>query len=189
MSQEFIYPYTETGGVQITELLHKGQIDYVSAIITGASGRILHFEASPKEVVLKETDINADYWMYANIDNLRYVSFDLHTRKHGTGSRLFYQPFDVHPDLFAAKFVGVCIDHFEKTGEVQGLRGKWHSRGVNFKQFMTSYLQDHDKVKAAKSTWSGRTYASYGFGDISDDSIFMHIDQDNPMIDTLFKKG
>lgn len=188
MSKEIDYPYTQAGGAPLIELLQRGQVDQVRKIITGGSGRELLFEASPDEVLLRDTESDIDYWMFAKVDDSRNVTFDLHTRKNGRGFRLLYQPFEIHPDFFANKFVGACINHFEQTGGVNGLRGKWYSKSVNFKQFMDSYEVNQDKVKAALSTWSGKTYSNFGFGNLTKDEIFMHTERANPMIEALFRK-
>jgi hypothetical protein len=99
------------------------------------------------------------------------VTFDLRTKKSDRDMRQKF-PWERHPDMFAKKFVGMALQYFGDKGiEINTCRGSWGSFSDNLRAYNHELKKSGDKVKAAKSTWSGQAFIEYGFTQIEEKDI------------------
>ena len=89
------------------------------------------------------------------------------------------------PDFFAAQFMKIAIDYFERIrgNEVKRVKGIWEPWSDNYKDFFKSYNKEgRDKeyqqkgqrtlLEAARNTWTARILAGLGFDQIDDVQMF-----------------
>ncbi len=140
---------------------------------TGGSGRELGYSISSDLMEIYE---GLDWELKAEIDRERpkidvpgeIVSFFLRTREGGWfGFR--------HPDLFAAKFVPLALDHLSRQHPIHTIHTKW-TFGPNLKQFREAE-KALKPVQAANTTWSGKLFNHLGFYIPSPQHIFVERDK------------
>jgi len=74
-----------------------------------------------------------------------------------------------HPDFHAKRFISYALAHFESNGlKIHTFSGTWGEDSTNFRQYHEARSHGLAPAEAAKSTWSGRTMAQFGFTDIED---------------------
>ncbi len=146
MIEQHEYPVNRNGvGINFENLR-----DNKGALIS-ASGRIIHSEISDNEIYLED----GGYSMQATLGD-DFLSFYIYTKNIQTGKK--------HPDFFAAKFVGLAVNHFESKGlPIEKVRDVWPRWSDNYTMFMEEFENSQDKVEAAKSTWSSKVYEDLGF--------------------------
>lgn len=182
MSHEIDYPNNGVG-FPLAEILRRGETGLVNESIISASGAELTCRISPREILI--SDQSVDYWMWAGITRIDKISFDVFTRDR----TLLDNPMCVHPDFFANKFIGSAIDHLIKATDITGCLGKWYGGRRNYIEFMQNYEESGDKVKAAQTTWSGRTFTQYGFGLVSENEVFLDLEDKIKCVEATFRRS
>ena len=104
MSHETQYPY-EGGGLKLDGILTPAETHWTDGITIGGSGKPINYSVGPGVVSIWDASANPRNLMKAQADFEGTVSFRLYTRRDGI----------VHPDFFARAFVGVAIEHFERS--------------------------------------------------------------------------
>jgi hypothetical protein len=137
--------------------------------ILSGSGRILMCEMDRRSFGICDSKFK-ERRMSAAVGH-GIITFDLRTRDSDLDMRHNF-PWERHPDMFAKIFVGMEIQHFEDKGlKVNTCRGSWGFFSENLRTYRRELKKSGDKVKAAKSTWSGQTFMEYGFTEIEEKDI------------------
>lgn len=171
-------------GIPFQQLIERVAKREYTGRFTAGSGRTLRYLINDKNIEIKDV-LNTKYYMDATASIDGSVSFLIRTRlftqKRRTEGRLTEE--DRHKDMDAKKFIGFALDYFTSKGiNITTCRGVWQiGNSDNFDTFMEEYQKHHDKVRAAKSTWSGKTFGFYGFTHIEEDNIELRGDNSSPV--------
>lgn len=183
------YPYQPgERGIPFDELLARVEDGKWKGIFTSGSGRTLHYIITSRTISIQEDD---QYWLNAFADEGN-VTFDLLTnRKRITPSG--EERREPHPDMYAKEFIRFSLKHYEDCGiYIQGIQSIWehpsNNYSDNYTKFMKEYALHHDKVNAAKVTWSGRTFASFGFSQLREVDVVMGDYLGKPYVSAYFSK-
>lgn len=128
--------------------------------VLSESGNMIGWEIGRNSIRLDNYFRERFFSLAADIDD-GIVSFDLVTRI----GRL---PPIRHPDFYAGAFVGCALNYFENSGHIiKGLSGSWFAESRNYREFYRYLKRTSDEHLSARSTWTGKTYAKYGFSKIA----------------------
>jgi hypothetical protein len=155
------YPYVEgLHGIPFAGL----PVGEIGRIVSG-SGRDITFLAEPGNIWVKDENAKA-FRLSANLNNKGFLVLNLKTRI----SRRFSER--VHPDFYAANFIGFALANFERLGQqVPAIEGVWIPGSVNYAQFQKAYAATRSTVLAAQATWTGRRAIQHGFTQVREASI------------------
>lgn len=171
------YPYLPSGGINFQEIIAKVTDGQTNGEIIGGSGRRLsyNFQIGNGDPQILVEDIAKPYFrlVAAVKKDTSVASFVLYTKE---------PPFDIrpglgqipHPDLFAGRFVGYSLWFFQQIGIDTGVcQGRWveSDKSDNYWQFIEGLAKSGSKSNAAKSTWSGQTFARYGFTVVGENDV------------------
>jgi len=137
--------------------------------ILSGSGRILICKIDKHSFGIYDSKLQ-ERTMSAAVDD-GIITFNLQTKNSDRDMRQEF-PWERHPDMFAKKFVGMALQYFgDKRIEIDTCRGSWGFLSENLRAYRRELKKSGDKVKAAKSTWSGQTFMGYGFTQIEEKDI------------------
>jgi hypothetical protein len=172
------YPYVKGSHGIPFDTLMPGQIRSVES----GSGRILDCGVNPGDIFAHDTR-NKKLRLYATLAMDGTLNLNLQSRTV-EGSKII-----LHPDLFAARFVGFALRNFELSGEtVTGLMGLWFPDSVNYDAFHDALATTGDTVLAAQTTWTGRIAAQYGFTKIERGNVLVVDAKENSSVTAYFGK-
>lgn len=173
---EQIYPFVPgKAGIPI----YKVRPDPNGVRVQGGSGRLLRCVLLPDYLRVSDID-DSRYFMFADLTSgHQQIRLDLRT--------VIENPNLVrHPDFFARRFIEFALDHFIKHGfNPTNFVGKWSPNSVNYRQFFELLGAFHDRVAAAKDTWSGRVMGNQGFSEVNDSDIYI---DPGKRIEVVFQK-
>lgn len=159
------YPYESAShGIDFTSMPD----DDFLYIFEGGSGAVLSASIAPSMLMLNDEERGGSLVAIADPAN-RAFNLALSTRLKD-GSR--------HPDLFAAKFIGVALHHFARNGfRPDCLEAEWTPGGDNYNTFKDGMQTHRDKRDAVLATWTARIIAQYGFTRVEYHNIDVSLDK------------
>ncbi len=169
--------------IDYVTLFNEGKNKPAGYTIKSPSKHELQITFSPVEVSIK--DIKDDYFYMLATNTAGILELSLITKKGNLR----------HPDMKARQFIAFCLNHFSTTAfPIKAFRGIWYGENnVNYKKFRQIYELTDNKVVAAKYTWSGKTFISFGFTEISDGDVeikngYPKLDIQGEVVLALFSK-
>jgi hypothetical protein len=163
-----LYPYAPgERGVNFDEIIERAKKGERIGTVTSASGKNLGYILDEGHISV--SDLENEYFMLSASWADETVEFALASTK--------IQSREKHPDMYAGKFVEFALSYFESQGKtVREIFDVWEPPSDNYKGFCNARNYWDNDFKAAKQTWSGRTYAKFGFSHV--DSICFPTEQD-----------
>ncbi len=152
-SSDGLYPYKAgSHGFLFHKQFQEGKQD-----VEGGSGNVVVSEISENKISLTDQTSENKFKLVATVDKDNVLLFDLRTREKNADGEV------VHPDLFAAKFLGYALEYFKANGkEITKAKSIWKPWSVNYKTYMR-LSKTSDAKEAASKTWAGQTFGFYGF--------------------------
>jgi hypothetical protein len=168
--ERLIYPY-KLGkvGIPFEELFRLSRNGREEGVVVSGSGRKLAYEIKNTTLSVRDLEF-PDRQLSAKVEGgiATFASQTRVTIQSNKNNSLRTR----HPDMFAGKFTGIALQYFGDTGiNINTCKGIWQYWSDNFISFNRVFGQSGDKVKAAKSTWSGQTFIKNGFSEISEKDI------------------
>lgn len=178
MEKQKLYPYVlGEAGIPFDQIEAHGRADLKQGYIIGGSGEILFYRTANNFIRIFKGCEGSILRLVSSINSATgVVEFDLHTHMRPIDGPFKTENFtseNRHKDMFAGEFVGFAFEYFCKSGITPtAVRSTWQKgTSDNYDIFMREYSNTGSKAEAAKRTWSGRTFAKYGFSEITDDDI------------------
>jgi hypothetical protein len=149
-----LYPYIEgPNGYGIpfeTIFTHPENKDY----ITGGSGCTFMYEYTSTQIGIY--DISHNHFQLFAKSKGSEISFHIITRIFDGRGNLS----EPHPDLFAGKFITLCLHVFPHTSQINAL---WQPNSINYYQFRNALNNGLSEHEAVQSTWSAQQFAENKF--------------------------
>lgn len=171
------YPYIEgLYGIPFGQLLVGSEV-----IVKSGSGRRLSCEMGRSRIHVLDEDEQM-LGLSASVTS-GVIKLNLQTRLNNGSQQ------GVHPDLFAAKFVGMALVNFRHHGvNVVSLIGKWHPGSVNYRAFQKTKVVTGDALLAAKSTWTGKIAALHGFTELNAEDLLVDEELGGRYVRAIFRR-
>lgn len=170
------YPF-ESGkaGIPFEEIFTAQSNGCNNGFIIGGSGSKLKFEIGTDWLHVVD-DVYRDRFLCARrkrADDVQVIGFNLQTRTSDLDRVKGDFPWKRHPDMHAKLFIGVALEHFRKMGvKIDACEGNWNIGSVNHSVYVRQLLVfGKSPSEAARETWSGKVFSSYGFARIEDKDV------------------
>lgn len=186
-AEKLFYPYIPGEyGIPFSDLIDEFKFKRKRfGFIHGGSGAEMEFKFNGGLISVRDI-AHPDRGMLARLA-YGVASFNIQTRKLPT-DRWENEP-DLHPDMFAAKFVSLALEYFQNEGEeVTACEGLWAKGSVNRETFLKELRIHGDHVMAARATWSGKLFSSLGFSRIERSDIEVAYSDENLKITAMFRR-
>lgn len=183
------YPYIPNEiGIPFEDIFQSFAYGVTSGTVQSGSGAELRYDLDTQLLDVQDR-LYVDRLMGASVkDGL--VKFEIQSRRSRLDVIRKDFPWDPHPDMFAHDFVGLSLDFFERNGIfVEACGGAWKPGSINHRVYEDELRTHNDRVAAAKATWSGRTFANYGFSEISHRDVQHHGLWTGRIITAIFHKS
>ena len=152
------YPFSPgTSGIDFNQISNHDIRNVQTGYIVAGSGNNLYYKTASNFVYVYDMYEGQPVRMKASTSLDGKVAFDIRTKDFKTVSK--------HPDMYAAQFIGFAFEYFINSGITpKGGRTTWQQgTSDNYQMFVDEYDKSKDKIKAAKSTWTGKVLKNFGF--------------------------
>ncbi len=165
------YPYQPgEKGVPFEELLERVGNGESKGAFVGGSGRALDYSITEDSIkITDEHDLQYEMEATCRDGVAEFTLFTNVVPPDAGNSEARVR----HPDMFAAKFVSFALQYFKsKDMDVKACKDLWYPPDSdNLDTFKEIYGKTHDKVQAAKATWSAKVFAQNGYTEINEEDI------------------
>jgi len=183
------YPYVEDErGIPFDQIIdsYRSRGEHFGDV-KGGSGADLIYSIGKDFLIVEDSEF-PDRHLWASVIEGTAI-FYAQTRSSALDEYI-NSPEGVHPDMFASRFIAFSFQYFRENNiEIEACKGVWLPGSSNQDVFMREFEINGDAVKAAKETWSGKLFTSFGFTEIREEDInFIVSEEAAEGVVVLFRK-